>query len=371
MNRTKPFVFVIAVLVTIGLLAACNPGSPVDPYADPGTEPPPPVEDPTITTSGSVSESSKGGDLLDINVAGFAAPGEDAVPDLTESDFTVVEDGTVKGITVERIGGSTRAAADIVFVFDTTGSMGSGLNSVQDSIISFSEYLDDAGLDVRLGAVTYGDAFDTVADVDSPARGESLRRDTPPSFDTSVRPSFDLSTDFAAFQSFIADDSPRGGGDGPENGTGAVNAAYDELSWRSGAQRIMIVITDICSHTDATFESTFGTAASHWQPPATEDLIDKLQGNATVHVVGPESHFCGEEYPNMNVLTGASGTGGAFYAWDGSSEFDLSTLPIAEAASGGYIVTFRGTRDGEEHEVRVVIDDSGSIRGEFTINPTY
>ena len=371
---------------TLLLLAACGGGAPaVDPYADPGTPPPPPVTDPTIVTSGSIAASSKGPGLFDINVAGFAMPEVEAealraaglspesIADLPPSAFTVVEDGVVKGITVERISAGSRAAADLVFVFDTTGSMGYALTSVQDSIVAFADYLEDGGLDVRLGAVTFGDAFDTQSDTGT--RGTSLRGDAPPAFDTSERPTFALSDDFDAFREFIEGDTARAGGDGPENAYGATEFAYDEFDWRPGAQKLMVVITDICQHSPETFTTQFDYVAGYeaWLPPSQEALINKLRGNATVHAIGPDTTWfgCTETYDVAN-LAGAAGTGGVFHEWMGTEVFDLTELPIAAAARGGYVITYRGTTDGgEPKEVRVVIDDGGNVRGEFSIVGDY
>jgi hypothetical protein len=384
MNRTDPprLVALAAAIVLALVLGACGgPRPPVtDPYADPGTPPPPTITNPTIATSGSVAPRPDSADLMNVNVAGFAAPGAEAgaeLPNLTADDFTVVEDGVVKGITVERIGGGVRAAADIAFVFDTTGSMGSALDSVQASIIEFVDFLGGRGLDVRVGAVTFGDAFDTKAP-GSTRTGESLSDWTPPPFDPSERPTFPLSTDFAAFRTFIEEDSPRGGGDIPENALGALEFAYENLVWRAGAQRILIVIVDTCSHNDVTFPFTAG---DDWLPPNPDDLLARLRGNATVHAVSPanvlETDFsCSSDpvtgHTDMAMFTGAGGTGGVHVPVSfGAFDFDLTELPIAEATAGGYLVTYRGTRDGSEHTVRVVIDDDVDIRGEFTVNATY
>ena len=356
-----------AVLLIALALAACSGPGELDPYADPGTAPPATITDPTITTSGSIAARPGAEGLMDINVAGFAAPGaEGTLPALGVNDFVVVEDGVVKGITVQRIGGTVRAAADIAFVFDTTRSMGSALRSVQDSIIEFVDFLDERGLDVRVGAITFGDAFDTQAE--GGTRGTSISGWTPPGFDTSERPSFPLSNDYAAFRTFIEGDSPRGGGDSAENAVGALEFAYDELEWRAGAQKILIVIMDIYSHNDETFTFTGG---EDWMPPNPDDLLARLRGDAIVHVVSPDySGGVPGSFTDMAMFAGVGGTGGVFFPWV-RGDFDLTELPIAEAAAGGYIVTFRGTRSGTTHTVRVVIDDGGEIRGEFTTTATY
>ncbi len=368
----------LTILATLSLLAACgSPRTAVDPYADPGTPPPPTITDPTIATSGSIAASSKGEGLYDINVAGFALPeiaaaalGTASVDSLPPSAFTVVEDGVVKGMTVERIGtGGTRAAADVAFVFDTTGSMASGLAAVQASIVEFANYLEDGGLDVRVGAVTFGDSYDTQA-ADG-TRGVSLRGDVPPGFDSGARPTFELSAEFEDFRTFIEGDRPRGGGDVPENGLGALEFAFEGLEWRTGAQRIMIFVTDVCQHSDVTFEAEFGSDAGseNWAPPAPDALMARLRGNGVVHVIAPNL-TCATNLVNPASLAGVDGTGGQYFEWD-KGVFDLSELPLAAAARGGYVITYRGTEGGEPKTVRVVIDDGGNVRGEFSILGDY
>lgn len=368
MNTSRLTVAISLLLALV--LTACGSPSAGDPYADPGTEPPPPIEDPTVATSGSLSSRSDS-DLMDINVAGFLAPdeGEGAlrtaqVPDLTEGDFTVVEAGVVKGITVEKIAAGSDAPADIVFVFDTTGSMGGALATVQSSIIEFVDHLDGAGLDVRVGAVTYGDAFDTMSDTSTRTGTGSS---TPPSFDTSERPVYPLTEDLDDFQAFIDEDSARGGGDAAENGVGALAYAYDEFEWGPRAQRIMIVITDIHSHNDETFGFTDG---DDWAPEDPDELLERLRGNATVHVVGPDFGETGAgANTDMAMFAGVDGTGGEFVPFGDivAEDASLTDLDITAATAGGYIVTFRGTSDGTPKDVRVVLDDGSDIRGEFTL----
>ena len=136
----------------------------------------------------------------------------------------------------------------------------------------------------------------------------------------------------------------------------------------------MVVITDICQHS-RTFTAQFDYVAGYeaWLPPSQEALINKLRGNATVHAIGPDTTYygCTETY-DVADLAGAAGTGGVFHEWMGTDVFDLTELPIAAAARGGYVITYRGTTDGgDPKEVRVVIDDGGNVRGEFSIVGDY
>lgn len=405
----KKWLFAILVTATVGVLVACGQGGAplnngIDPYADPAVNPPAeiPAEEQTIAPAFSLSAPDSNG-IISMNVsgvdAGTGSASTAAAGELSAEHFTVVEGGAVKGITVERIGeGTTRAAADIMFVLDTTASMGAGLNSVAVSVANFLDHLDSSGLDAQVGAITFGDAYDTKLESGSYG-GDSFMDETPPSFDHEERSSFGLSDDFAAFRQYLIGDitdaeldagnavnagqareGGRDGGDIPENSLGALEYAYDtpDFGWRTGAQKVFIVITDTCSHNDITFAEGFGEAgdSDKWAPSSEDAVVEKLRGNATVHVVAPEdtknSNGCRNEHTDLVVLTGSAGTGGVYEKWDDDlPAFDLSDLPIAGAVTSGYIVKYRGTVDGEEKSVRLVIDDGGAHRGDITQKVTY
>lgn len=366
----------IAAITLLGLvLAACTteppPGGSTDPYADPGTPPPAVISDPTVAVAFSVGAPDSDG-IIELNVPGFADVGSAGPAAMSTAGFTVVEDGIVKGITVDRIGGGTRAAADIAFVFDTTGSMGSGLDSVISSITAFATDLDASGLDVRLAAVTFGDAFDTHAGDDRAGTGN----DEPPTFDPFARPMLDLTTDIGAFLEFIDEQEPEDGGSGAENAVGALMHAHNALDWRPGAQCVLIVITDIYAW-EAPAEGSvireyYGNITEPWIPPASADAIAQLRGDCVVHVVSPDfASLSDSRYVDMAIFTGADATGGVHYEWNGLAEFDMSELPITGALTSGHVVRYRGSTTGDEHEVRLVYDDGSGSRGEHTTTATY
>ncbi|WP_296554579.1 vWA domain-containing protein [Pigmentiphaga sp.] len=367
------------------------PPPPPDPYADSTAKPPATITDPTITAAASIAAKTDGSGLYDINVAGFAAPTATtlsarqlsmrsgpnkfaatranltraAVPDLTANDFVVVEGGIVKGHTVRRIGeDSTRAKADVVFVFDTTGSMSGALTSVQSSIIDFADFLGKSGLDVQLGAVTFGDAFDTKA---TGSRRIGTGSTQPPAFDSSERQVFAPTTDFTKFKQFISEETATGGNNEPENAIGALQFAFDNTPWRTGAQRVLIVITDVVSHNSISYSED--SISGRWIPPSAADLIAKLKGKAVVHVVSPKISNPGQ-HTDMKVFAGTEGTGGAYFEWD-KRAFSLVDLPIAEVAAGGYVITYRAKADGKPKTLRVVINDGAGIRGEILLPVEY
>lgn len=385
------------ILLLTALLAACGgesipnptapgpsePGpsepEPTDPggtYTDPGTPPPDPITNPTMMTSGALAVSDKAQGLITLSVAGFSVDetGESSTvlnsaalaATLEPEDFTLVENGIVQGISVDTVEAGDNVPIDIAFVIDTTFTMEDALESVQDGIISFGGALESSGLDVRLGAVTFGDAFDTLG-ANSSGAGVSLTDKTPPAFDRDERPSLALTDDLLSFQTFIAGETPRGGGDTPENVLGALAFAHRNFEWREGAQRILVVVTDTCSHT----EITNYFIPEPWAPENFEDVLAELRARATVHVIsdgGSCRRYKGSL--NMEAFTGAEGTGGMFHEWNGG-DFDLAEVGLSQTMTSNYLITYQGDLTGEEQEVRLVIDNGDTVRGELTLRATY
>ncbi len=355
-------------------LASCSraPADTNDPYADPGTPPPPTITNPTVHPAMSLS-APDANDLVTINVAGMVARDSSALSTAQLRDmFTVVEDGVVKGITVAEIGDGTRAGADIAFVFDTTGSMAAQIAGVKESIIDFANYLDSSGLDVQLGSITFGDAFDTVV-ADSSSSGVSLSGSVPPSFDRSERPSLQLTADVTAFQTFIEEQSAAGGNQTPENALGALAYAHQAMNWRAGAQCILVVITDAVAWSHVNPGDGIA-AGSMWYPPTAADTLADLRGDCVVHVISPAfSDSLPEAHHDMALFTGVDGTGGVFVerARYATEPLDLTELPISDVLASGYVVRYRATVDGTEHTVRLVVDDGADLRGESTRTVAY
>ena len=383
----KVFSVVAAVLFVV-LLAACGgesavnapspdpqpdqePTNPGGTYTDPGTPPPAPIAEPTIMTSGAISVSDKVQGLITLNIAGFSVDDVEGLntaalgPVLDVDDFTVVEGGVVQGISVSTVDTGDNVPADIVFVIDTTDTMKNALESVKDGIISFGSALESSGLDVRLGAVTFGDAFDTLA-VGSRRSGVSLINKTPPGFDDEERPSFPLTDDLLSFQAFIAEETPRNGEDLLENSLGALTFAYRNFEWRDGAQRILVVVTDTCSHSEANNYYI----PEPWAPEKFENVLNELRGKATVHVIGTGNSCSRLGGLNMNVFTGVEGTGGMFHKWNGG-EFNLADIGLTPTMTNNYLITYKGELDGKAKEIRLVIDDGETLKGDFTLKATY
>jgi hypothetical protein len=304
--------------------------------------------------------------------------------------LTFVENGVVKGIKITPLG-ATSLGTDIVFVIDVTASMGGTISGVKESITSFLKNLKDRKLDVRCGAVAYSDNND----VRIPRSVNGIISDTDPAaFAVVGYHNLTANIDSAGpiykfIDSLKASWKGYYGGDLPEGGFDALWYAFQNFSWRSGAQRIFIVLTDIASW-GLYAPPGVGTSRSPWR---TDSLAQVLSGRATVHVVSPDTNYMKNynagnttgaydmhwlatpgSFKQKSVTYTSNGTGGIWaniYGGSASGKVDLTTLPITAAAASSALVEFVTTKaDGTEKTIRVVVD-IGISNGEVIIKAVY
>jgi hypothetical protein len=129
--------------------------------------------------------------------------------------------------------GPAAADLDVVFVLDTTGSMGGELREVTERVRQLAVDLALArdGERLRYGIVAYRD------------RGDDY-----------VTLPFDLSADVGAAEAFLSGLRTGGGGDGPEAVVAALQTALFEISWdrSDGVDRQIFLIGDAPPHLDYT-----------------------------------------------------------------------------------------------------------------------
>lgn len=118
---------------------------------------------------------------------------------------------------------------DILFVLDTTGSMGEEIDRLKATIELIHLNLGAATPrpDLRFGLVLYKD------------RGDSYITQTVP-----------LTGSLESFRNDLAPVSADGGGDGPEDLQEALRVAMEEIAWRDRGVRLSFVITDAEAHLD-------------------------------------------------------------------------------------------------------------------------
>ena len=116
---------------------------------------------------------------------------------------------------------------DVVFMFDTTGSMYSYLESVRQNLVRLTSKIKSEIPDVFFGVVAYGDHCDANT--------------------TYVIKSCQLTSDVNLIKNFIASVERTGGGDEPE---ALEDALYESnrLNWRNQSNKCIVLVGDAPPH---------------------------------------------------------------------------------------------------------------------------
>lgn len=279
-------------------------------------------------------------------------PEDDSViSNLVEADFfDVIDDnGEARPIEITPRGSVTTSnkMADIVFVIDTTGSMGSYLTTMTNKAQDFADTLAESDINYRLGFVTFGD---------------DIRKDE----GQRLAPTSDIET----FKTAVGALSAFGGDDGPENQIDAIDYAragageltsnpagsfQNDLSflYRDAAARIFILITDIDYHTP----DNPGDVLYYYSGVSntvSQEIAKLNSTGVSCYVVAPTSYA--SDYEDL-----AEDTGAALFD-PGTDDFAdiLDTIGEAITTRGDYMITFM-TNDftpNKEHTLRVAVHTS-------------
>lgn len=295
---------------------------------------------------------------VDLSISGIVGGGgKTTLLNLTEDNFIVLEDNKVRvPITVEDLA-ITNNKIDIVFLLDTTKSMVKEIEGVKNSVQSFVSSL--GALDVQLAAVTFGDE---------------------------IRNTYFFTSDVLDFKSFIGTLKADGGNDAPENDLEACYYAVNNFTYRKGAQRIFILITDSTLH--------YSGDGSGFTNLTIAKINAILSGNTVVHVVGPDvsspssrgvannpDEIDGQSTENLVALSReddpkslAEGTGGTWTQMPSNGSVDLMQLPVAPVILNGYVITFPAGTIGTSHTIEVFLKytkNDDKLRGSEVISTEY
>lgn len=129
---------------------------------------------------------------------------------------------------------------DVVFLIDTTGSMGDEIDRVKATLLSVTEQVRglQTEVDLRYGAVLYRDVGDLY-----------LTRHTP------------LTADVRAFDQVLQGIAADGGGDGPESLNQGLAVAVDEMAWREQAAKVVFLVADAPPHMDYAGDTPYADAS--------------------------------------------------------------------------------------------------------------
>jgi len=217
---------------------------------------------------------------------------------------------------------------DIVFVFDTTGSMGGEITEMQTAVIEFSETIATAGIDYSLGLTEYQTCDDNPYNV----------------YNGGI-----LTQDETVMRDWIQSLTASGGGS--ESVLDALAHAVSDHQWRPNSNRIIVLIGDEppqCSAEGNTLDS----------------VISLLRSEGIV------THVIGSNEDSMRRI--ASETGGSFFEIRSTDSFSSIINSIADLISCTYhtnsVFSYKGDVLGVETKLIGAEEKTiPHIEGEFEL----
>ncbi|MCL2086119.1 MAG: VWA domain-containing protein [Oscillospiraceae bacterium] len=173
----------------------------------------------------------------------------------------------------EDLAGSTKKAANIVFIIDTTGSMTGAIDSVKERVASFADKLEQKKIDCNLGLIGFGDV----------PYGES------PTV-------YSFTKDINKFKNQVSNIPRTHGGDLPESALDALEtglASFCSSKERRGEKSIFVLITDAPPH-DPTVSGKSGTRIAG----------DLKNGNVVTYILAGNDTNCTRAYKPICTATG-------------------------------------------------------------------
>lgn len=122
-----------------------------------------------------------------------------------------------------------RKQLDVLFMIDATRSMDSTIKAAHDKAEDLAFQLNsiNRSASYRFGCICYRDPVDYILD---------------------IHQVFDFNPDIENFSLFLEKVEAFGGGDIPEDFVGALNSAFEKLSWNPEAKKAIIWIADAPAH---------------------------------------------------------------------------------------------------------------------------
>lgn len=262
---------------------------------------------------------------------------------LAKENFRVIENDCLKEFEITT--GEGNVGVDLVFIQDLSGSMSGAIRGVRNSVLSFAQGLRDRGVNVRIGSVGFSGPGTLVT---HPNQSTCER----------VGPVQDLGSPDAFFNHVSANWVATGGCDSPENALEAVQYAHERLTWRAGASRVYVLITDVGIHTASTVCNDLG--------PCTDQTLASITGmigsTATVHAIAPADASIRTYEGSLDTWLLAERTGGRKLVFPASGIVDLNALGIDDAIADVVRLTFSSTSPlRAHHNIRVRVEVGGKV----------
>ncbi len=255
-------------------------------------------------------------------------------------------DGVNKGILVKKVSSQNRLKADIVFCVDVSGSMNDAIvDSIANTITSFSDYIYRNGIDARFGGIGF------VGDI----RGVKLLTDDVANFRSWVKAKrfVDTATQ-VLFPNF-------GSSSLNENPVSAIRYADSLFNWRNDAQRVFLVFTDV---------PVKPSSREDW---STNWVRINLRGKGVVHVVfaADSSRYTNlwstPNLSNQNPKDLATITGGTYRLLPDGYNFNLLLSPIVPSLIYSHSIDFLTTSGKKKIKVVASLSTNYDGKSEYEI----
>ena len=187
---------------------------------------------------------------------------------------------------------------DIVFVFDSTGSMGEEVSAMKEVITDFADELKSSGIDYRLGLTEYKSfQYDKCGDEAS--------------FPYKIYNNGNLTPSVSSLKNWIENISAKGGIF--ESVLAAIKHSISDQNWRSTSKKIIILIGDEVPTPDGD--------VCNQENNTLNGIISELKKNSIIaYVIGTDkkctqsnNNVCTDWEPNDSMVNIAQKTGGQFY----------------------------------------------------------
>ena len=325
MQKNYPFSFMVSLLTLFCLtLFMAAPGFAVTPDGSAYT-----IENLPVSVSPSATPDQNW-------ISGSFRLRKDAMPnkDLAADNFMVFEDTLQQTdhLTIIAPDDTDTRTVDFVFVLDVTGSMGGEINAVKNNIKAFADNLNKS-IDYRLSLVTFRDdvIIDSIEKY-NPSKGEWTH-------------------DVDTFKAWVSETKLGWGGDWPEGSFEAVGKATEHFSFRKGAQKFIILVTDAASHSkgdDTSYVDPSGSTFDYDQAT----LISALQaGGFVCYVAGPAN----TQFKGPGSIT--EETGGKWYSI--TSSFTDILDDIKDDINNTYKLSYLSSALPGTHTLKIGIDLPG------------
>ena len=266
-------------------------------------------------------------------------------------------DDTPKSFTIENISNSgTRMATDLVFTVDNSGSMSDEAEAISRDILSWSQYLEQQGIDIRYGCIGYSQNGYINGAIDMCTASELSDFFTKNGSGTSRTMGFANTTLQTYAKSFPSVND--------ECGAMALRFADRYLSFRGGANRIYANFTDEPNQPkyNSDYSVEYFNNNSSWIGTVHTIYSDSESASGWVTLKNEKPWLISEYTGGTNIFVNSSFT-----------NVDLKSLPVTGSLTNSYLIRLHADdyAKGSTHVMKITVRASDGTLHYKTFNLVF